>query len=877
MSGFPRSAPWLIALLLPVCPPAFAKDGAAQPEGMQLAQSLPPQAQAEAAPGEKGGTPPAAKGKPGKGTSGDNSNAKGKAAESAEGGGAPLPLKLAEGLGGLRLKASMNLGAIPPEDEAPTFLTAQHISGQSEYQTNAEGDVELRKGPTLMLSDTAVYHTLEDEIEAKGHVFVEQQGLTARGPYMKLKLADQVGYFDRPEYTLIRTIVPKEVHSPGALPMPPLPPRKSTATGHARKILFEGENHYRLHEGTYSTCKRVPGQDEDWYAKARDITLDYDKAEGTAKDMSVYFKGLPIAWAPYMSFPLDAKRKSGFLAPTYTSSTHTGLDLTVPYYWNIAPNYDATIAPRVMSKRGVQLGLDTRYADAYTQDRTRLEYLANDRETGERRYAYNIKHKENLGYGLHANIDWNGVSDDEYFTDLSTRVVETSQRQLERRMVFGIGRNYWNANLQIQRYQTLNPKDDNDTPFRSPYFMLPRLEFNARQPDFHGTDLQLKFQHTRFSADGFLNSQRSQLLQNGEGDRTVLAPSISWSFVRPGFFFTPKLGLNITHYSLKNRREGLPETLTRSLPIFSLDSGLVFERNTAIGGRNWLQTLEPRLYYVYIPYKNQNDYPIFDTGINDFNFGQIFTPNRFSGYDRINDANELTAALTSRLIDPETGAERLRAMVGQRFYLSQYKVGMSTADLARNSDNTSDTLFAFSGEILPFTRIDMGWQYSLPHSRNERYYTGLRYQPTRGRTLSASYRYDRGTLDPQLGEENQVDFAFQWPVARRWYAVGRYNYSFKSESRNDNGKNLSAIDGRLLEGILGLEYNAGCWVFRIAGQRLETTAGDPNTSLFFQLELNDFGQIGSNPINMFRRSISGYQKINEFDDNDNNGMLLPED
>lgn len=737
----------------------------------------------------------------------------------------------------LALRQSQKLSSPPPKTRTPrpSFIIADRLEGQTAETTRADGNAELRKSDTLLFADRLTHHSLEDEIEAEGHVRLIQEGAEVTGPYLKLRLTDQVGYFDQASYQISRMVSNEnndQSPAPGLAPaLPALPLRLSTAYGQAERIHFEGENQFRIENGTYSTCK--PDQ-LDWYARSSNINLDYDENRGQSRHTAVYFKDIPFIYTPYLDFPLNNQRKSGILAPSFGSSTRTGFDFSIPYYWNIAPNYDATLTPRVMAKRGLQLGTELRYLDAYTNTEAQFEFMARDKELEKRRYAYSLRHTQTLGHGFSTHLNWNGVSDDEYFTDLSNRVVSTSQRQLPREFNLNYGQTWWSAGLQTLRYQTLNPGDEQV--IGSPYFIAPRLNFNARIPEWRGLDLHALGQYTRFTHPTAV-----------QGDRTVFYPQLALPFIRPGYYITPKFGVHATRYSLSQQAPGQPESLQRTLPIFSLDAGMTFERQTQLAGQDWTQTLEPRLYYLRVPYKDQRQFPIFDTGLADFNFGQIFNENRFSGYDRVANANQLTAALTTRLIDPRTGGERLRAMIGQRYYFADPKVGLPGENLQR--DKLSDFLAAFTGQVAPKTYVDMAWQYDFNNSTNERFSLGARYQPAHGQVISAAYRYNRGQQEQALGSMDQIDLAAQWNISGRWHVVGRYNYAFDSS--------------RLVEGIAGVEYNAGCWVGRFVAQRLESVAGSPNTSLFFQLELNDFGHIGSNPIQMLRRSVPGYSKINE--------------
>lgn len=735
----------------------------------------------------------------------------------------------------LRQSRRMRPAAEKQNEPVPSFLTADKIEGQTDTVTQAEGNAELRKAGTELSADRLTYRSLEDEVEAAGQVRLTREGSEISGPFLTLKLTEMVGHFDQAEYKISRMVSNsnnEDSPAPGlATPLPELPLRLSTAYGQAERINFEGENQFRIEQGTYSTCK--PGE-VDWYAKSSEIKLDYDQNRGQAYQTTVYFKDVPFVHSPYLDFPLNNQRKSGILAPTFASSTRTGFDLSLPIYWNIAPNYDATFTPRTMLKRGVQLGSELRYRGHHSDSEAQIEYMEQDRKFNDQRYAFGLKHEQDLGNGLGAKIDWNKVSDDEYFTDLSSRVIQTSQRQLRQLVELNFEKDWWHANLQNQRYQTLNP--GNKTRIAEPYFLEPQFNLFARLPDWKYLDLQLQAQYTDF---------RHQTKEQGK--RTILYPQLAFPYTQPGYYITPKIGVHSTSYDLNQRAAGLPESLQRTIPIFSLDTGLIFERDAALAGHTWTQTLEPRLYYLNVPYRDQRDYPLLDTGLADFNFSQIFSENRFSGHDRIANANQLTAALGSRLIDPETGAERIHAMIGQRYYFTDPRVGLPGEKLRKH--DFSDFLAAFTGQIAPKTYVDMAWEYNFNTSTNERLGIGARYQPTHGQVLSAAYRYNRGTTAETLGTMDQIDLAGQWNVGGRWHVVGRYNYAFDSS--------------RLVEGIAGLEYNAGCWSGRFVAQRLESVAGSPNTNFFFQLELNDFGQIGSNPIQMLRRSVPGYSKINE--------------
>lgn len=744
------------------------------------------------------------------------------------------------------------------DDAYPLFVTADKVEGQADGMTVAEGKVELRKTGSLVFADRLTYRMLDDELEAFGSVRILQDGAQIDTPHLKIRLEEQVGAAEDVRYHILRetqsrfyaptqtvvTVATTNANTSGApmmlnvansygLPTKSPPQRPTEANGRADRVDFEGENQYTFFSNTFSTCK--PGRD-DWYLQTSETHLDYDNNEGTAKHASLWFGGVPLFYSPVASFSLNGQRRSGLLHPHFSTSTRNGIDFTQPYYWNIAPNYDLTLFPRYMSKRGFQLGAEARYLDYNFQGVSRVEYLPNDESANRQRYGYRIEHQHNLGRGVSATINWQGVSDDFYWQDLSSRLLQTSATQLPKQAVLNYAPSPWlQSSMQVLRYQTLQL--DPTVPVARPYFLEPQLNITGYRPNVLFTDLSMIGQFSRFT---HVDSTKVQ------GDRVVFYPQVSLPFVHPAYQITPKVGLHMSHYGLSNQLVGQESSINRVLPTFTLDSTMIFEREGDWFGKGYIQTLEPRLYYVNIPYNDQSQIPLFDTALSDFNFAQIFSENRYSGYDRINDANQLTAAVTTRLLDGETGVERFKAMVGQRYYFKPQRVAV-TGETVRASD-FSNLVAAVNGLVAPKTYTDVAWEYNYRDNVSERFSAGVRFQPELGKVMSASYRYTRNPLTND-STVDQIDVAGQWPISSKWYAVGRYNYSLR--------------DKKTLESIAGVEYNAGCWAVRVVAQRLAAISGTPNDTLFFQLELNDFGSIGTNPIGLLRRSIPGYGKINE--------------
>jgi LPS-assembly protein len=764
------------------------------------------------------------------------------------------------------LKSTGQISPLQVDKDAayPTFIAASRIDGRNDNEVVAQGDAELRRTTTALTADQLTYWKVEDEMEAVGNVHYTKEADRMSGPKLRLNLSENTGFFEQPSYSVTRPKKEqKQAYSFTALGAAAQPVRKlpsflprdkeqktavatiagemvdaeqtlTTASGKADRLEFQGENRMRMTNATYSTCS---AEDPDWYARVAELDLDYDREVAEGRDATVMFKDVPLFYSPWISFSLNNKRKSGFLAPTFGTSSKSGLEFTLPYYWDIAPNMDATIAPRLMSKRGLQINTEFRYLNYDYQGRAQVEWLPNDRLAGKSRYGYSFLHLHpRLGHGFSGLVNVSGVSDGTYLRDLSTRITEASQGNLLRQGVLSYGGGWWSATANMQVYQTL--QDPALPPVTKPYERVPQLLLTASRPDFvGGTAFAFRGEYVVFDHPT-LDTAR----------RLTFYPQLSLPLLTPAWYVTPKIGLHSTRYDIERRSSTGPDSIVRNLPVFSVDAGVAFERDLNWFGKGLTQTLEPRLYYLLVPQRTQDQIPVFDSGLADFNFATIFSDNIYSGVDRIADANQLTAALTSRLIDPQTGEEYVRGMVGQRYYFAKQNVTLP-GESARPG-GTSDFLAALSGRLMPRTYADVAWQYDPRDGETERFVLGGRWQPDFAKVLNASYRYTRDhTFSGGTPGIRQVDFSGQWPLGRGWYGVGRFNYSLKER--------------RIIETIGGLEYNGGCWVGRLVLQRYASATGDTNTALFVQLELNDFSKIGSNPLELLSRRIPGYGRINQ--------------
>lgn len=688
----------------------------------------------------------------------------------------------------------------PASEDAATYITARSVLAKKGKQLEATGDVEMRQGDRTISADYLLYEQESQDLLARGSVRMEQSDGSVSGPVLKLNLDTSLGNMEQPRFEF----------------------SENNSRGAADTLHFEGKLNYGFDDATYTTC---PAGNDDWLLRVSRLDIDRDAQVGVARHARVEFMGVPILYTPWMDFGLNDNRRSGFLGPVFGSTNKGGTEILIPYYWSIADNYDATIAPRFISKRGTQFNNEFRYLGSSYAGEANYDVLPFDRVNNLQRNRIALTHSHSLGHGVGASLDLNRVSDDDYFRDLSTSVSGTSQTNLLREGALNYSAGWWNASARIQRYQTLQ---DPLAPVVAPYRRQPQFSLNAHQT---AADADILFvgEYVDFRHDTSVNAQRM-----------VVYPSVSYPLLSaPGYYLTPKLGVHHTQYRMgANNSAGL-EDATRTLPIFSADSGMIFERDDSFLGSDYVQTLEPRLFYVYVPYRDQSLLPNFDSSQATFNFGQIFTENRFFGSDRVGDADMVTLALTSRFIDGADGSERLRVMLGERFSFSEPQVNLGTPT---GNTSRSDILLGIGGRLTNAWSLDSLLQYNPNQSQSESYNVMAHYSPEAGKLLNLGYRFTRNTL-------RQADVSAQWPLFGRWQGVGRFNYSLH--------------DQRILEALTGLEYNEACWAVRFVAQSFTTATRERSTGIFVQLELNDLVRIGSDPLDALRNSVFGYTKMND--------------
>ena len=740
-------------------------------------------------------------------------------------------------LPGLHLKPSLQLSEQVPAPKLgplPTFLYGERLSGRTDLETVLEGDAVLRRGDMVIRADRLEHYQPDDLAKARGNVRINRAGSVYEGPLLELKVDAFEGFFLQPRYQFLQ----------------------NGGHGEADRVDFLDENRAVITNATYTTCRRLPGPGwmPDWILRAASMTLDYEEDVGVAQGAVLTFKGLPILPVPYVSFPLSSQRKSGFLPPTFGLDNVNGAEVTVPYYWNIAPNRDAKFSPTLMSKRGVNLAGEFRFLEANYGGSVGLSWMPADalRETD--RWSMTSLYSGLLDTGLAAlgnvglSLNLNRVSDDNYWKDFSRDSNSSlTQRLLASDATLSWARGNFSASLRALKWQTLQ---DVSSPIVPPYDRLPQLvsRYARRFGDF---DVSVDADHTQFNADPNLTGQPN-------ARRTFALGEISRTWSNAAGFIKPKMQLHATQYAFDAPLANGALSANRVVPTFSLDSGLVFERDASYFGRDFLQTLEPRLFYVATPFRDQNLLPIYDSAANDFSFATIFSENAFVGNDRISDNNLLTLGLTTRLLDPQNGAEVARLGLAQRLRLEDQNVTLPGG--AAVVERFSDVLLGAGLNWSPRWSVDSTFQFNPKTEKSTRATVGARYSPGNYRVVSGAYRFQRDSSE-------QVDVGWQWPLndlwgdrgqdlgegkglgEGRWYSVGRLNFSLS--------------DRRLVDAVIGLEYDAGCWLARFVVEQLQTSLVSATQRIMFQLEFVGFARVGANPLKSLKDNIPRYQYLRE--------------
>ena len=674
-----------------------------------------------------------------------------------------------------------------------TEAHADRMETDDDETVSLYGNVELRRGDQRVLADEIIYHKPKSEVQARGNVTLESlDGDQFKTPELYLRLDSKTGYAESTTYRL----------------------GSNDARGSAGRIHFKGEGLIQLKDVRYTTC---PKSQEDWYLRLGDLKIDKNRKVGSAHNATIRFKRVPIFYWPYLRFPVSDERLSGFLMPEFGRSDKLGTELSVPYYWNIAPNFDTTITPRVLSKRGLQIRNEFRYLGRPLNGRLDFAFLEDDDETGEDRWAGHYLHRQTLGQSWSAAVDYAKVSDDDYLDDFGNKLSIASLTHLRQEANIGYNGTVWDFGTRAQSFQTI---DDTIALADRPYDLLPQLSLSARPAITPGRlHPELDSELTNFERDNSLT-----------GGRLNLRPAVSLPFRNSYGFITPKLSVTHIAYDLDvlGTTDDKPDV---TVPTFSLDSGLFFERPMRMRNGAFIHTLEPRLFYLKIPEEDQDTLPDFDTSLPDLTFANLFRENRFVGGDRVGDTDQVTLALTTRVIGANDGIERLRVSLGQIFFFEDREVnlppGIDTSD-------ESDIILDLTARLAERWATRAFLQRDQEIGQTQRSELFFQYQPAPDKIVNFSQRFDRD-------EFKQVDVSVRWPLKPRWTVQAGTSYSL------DDNTNLDSH--------AGLQYRSCCWGIRFFARRRIDSNDEQVNSIQLQLTLNGLGEWGSAPDNPLDESV----------------------
>lgn len=719
------------------------------------------------------------------------------------------------------------------ERQLPLVLEADdEVRGRPDLEFSASGNVVLKRGRLTLRTDRLEYDNVADRVHAKGKVRIETAaGDWFAGPELSLTLGRFEGWLLQPEYYFSRT----------------------QAGGRAQRIDFIDADRAQLTGADYTSCPRDGSGTPAWLLSTDRVKLDFEASEGLAEGAVLRFLGVPILAVPVLSFPLNDDRKTGWLPPSINIDNKSGVELAVPWYWNIAPQRDATLTPVVYSRRGFALDSEWRYLEARHQGEVQWHAVPHDRTVGESRNALQWKQQGSAFGDADSALRWSHqglrASDDNYWKDFPRALRSLTPRLLPARADgerdFRLGAFATTAYARVQYWQVLQDPDPQAL-IAAPYHRAPQVGWRGQgRPWALGPEIAFEAEVNRFEL-----TANSAGPARPDGVRAHLLASASHTWRTPGAWLTPRLAFNAASYRTDVPMSDGRRSASRAIPSMSLEGGMLFERQANWGERSLTQTLEPRILYLNTPFRAQDTLPLFDTAAKDFNTISVFSDNAFSGVDRVTDAHQVTAGVTTRLVDPRSGVEALRLGIAQRYLLRDQRI---TPDGVPLTQRFSDLLLVGSVQLSSKWVFDAAVQYSPEINRTTRSVLSARYAPGSFRNLSATYRLTRGASE-------QLDLGWQWPLIKpandgrsncrgTLYGVGRINYSMK--------------DSRITDSLAGLEYDAGCWIGRVVAERVSTGRAEATTRLLFQLELVGLSKLGSNPLAVLKDNIPGYTLLRD--------------
>ncbi|MFT6470311.1 MAG: LPS-assembly protein [Neptuniibacter pectenicola] len=687
----------------------------------------------------------------------------------------------------------------------PLYLEADQSSTVIGGLSQLAGGVNMRQGKRRLNSSSAELDQVTNKARFDGNVQYREPGLLLLSDNAQVDTVTSEAIFNNTQYVL---------HAEGF-------------RGTADRIIRLEDERLRLENGDYTYC---PPYSEAWQLHADSITINKQEGYGEAEDAVLRVAGIPVFYTPYFTFPIDDRRKSGFLQPSIGYSKDSGTDLSVPYYFNIAPNMDDTLRARIITDRGLMLENEFRYMNEWSTNTLNTAYINNDDVIDDNRWLLGIEHKGRLGTNWHTAIDYTAVSDEDYFDDLDTNLDISRESHLDKRADLSYVKENWQLRARVHDFQTI---DQDST---APYKRLPQLRLTGEESFGEGGELHYLAEYTQFDRNlsGLTGSDRVI------GDRRFAQPNISYRWQTPWGYLKPQLGLWSSSYSLENQTAGLNSNPSINAPILSMDSGLFFERAMSNGGT---QTLEPRLFTLYVPEKNQDSIPDFDTSEPTFNYNSLFRTNRFSGSDRLGDAEQVSLGISTRIFT-KSGFEQASFSIGQAYYFADRKVQLDSTDPDETSGQ-SDIATQATWNISRNFRASLDTILDNSDFEASESNARLRYNSDTNHRVNFSYRFKDTTRE-------QTDLSFIWPLANNWTGMGRWLYDIQ--------------DSDSLETSLGLEYESCCWKVSVAGRRWLDDTDEFDTGIFLKFTLKGLGSFGSGD-SSFMDDIIGYEEREEYNEN----------
>ena len=694
--------------------------------------------------------------------------------------------------------------------ENDILIEGDSLESILDRKLRASGNALISKGNQSITADFIEYDQISEELYAKGQITITTPDLELKGSELEMSLAENTGSIANGSFVAnINENTPSRFNK--------------ELRGTATKIFLEGEDKKKLENAKVTTCDA--GQNE-WFITSDETIIDQSSGNIKAKHATLSLKGVPIMYSPYVDFSTTSQRKSGWLLPTAGSTTTSGFETSIPYYFNLSPTHDATLTSRYMEKRGLQFDGEFRYLSKNYKGTSEIQYLNKDRDADiDNRYLLDIKHQHNFGKGFSGTVEYEKVksNDNNYFADMSTSIAVTSQVSLRQTAHLDYIKTDDSSDikgsLKVQEFQNLTSA--------SPYELKPSFNLSYKKDWEDKADQSLFLQTgADFSYDQF-DTGNNAAKNIATGSRIASTPSVSFPMEASFGFLKPKMIANLRHYDLD---DASTSQKSLAIPTVSLDSGLYLDRPFKLSGYNFTQTLEPRIFYTYTPYEDQSDIPYFDTSLNELNTTTIFQENQFSGKDRVMDTNAITTALTTRVID-DSGYDWMLLTMGQRFYLSDRKV--LEEDRYANSSykgDKSDFLVGAQANLTKSLKITSDYEYNFSEDTTNKFTAAARFRPEPGKVLNASYRM---VLNPSSGKYDVKQYLLsgQWPLSSGWSALASYNYDIYE--RQD------------IESMVGAEYDAGCWSAQMMFHRLQLATSETSTDTFFlMLEIGDLGSFG---------------------------------